>query len=164
MSDKRNRLAPLLANAALLSLILTMPDLNSQAASPGQKAKSATSLGLLVNVVDDGLVVAGSTTQTPPLGLRVGDRIVAVNGRRVSTEVAFMNRLATAPRGKQAPSIVVVRNNRLQTLSTSTGWLNPDLVVLTSQGAMHKDAAERLGLPGTPIEGTEERSHSLHGK
>jgi S1-C subfamily serine protease len=162
MSDLRNRIALLLANTALLSLILTMPVPKSQAASPGKKAKSAASLGLLVNVVDDRVVVAGSTTQALPLGLRVGDRIVAVNGRRVSSEAAFMNRLATAPRGKQAPSIVIVRNNKTQTLSTSGGWMSPSQMVLTSQGAMHKDAAARLGLPGTPIEGTEEPLPSVH--
>jgi len=31
------------------------------------------------------------------------------------------------------------------------GWMNPSQMVQTSQGVMHRDAAARLGLPGTPI-------------
>src|SRR5205085_2082532 len=31
------------------------------------------------------------------------------------------------------------------------GWMNPALMVQTSQGVMHRDAAARLGLEGTPL-------------
>jgi len=130
------------------------------------RGQSATSLGVTLNDAGDQLVVVATTSNY--LGLQVGDRIVAVNGRRVSTEAAFVNRLGIA-NGNQGPSIVIARNNQLQTLNVrarqnSGGWLNPDRMVITSQGAMHVEAAERLGLPGTPFPGTEERSHNLRAR
>ena len=36
--------------------------------------------------------------------------------------------------------------------------MNPNLMVMTSQGVMHKEAADRLGLAGTPIHGTPDNS------
>ncbi|MEX2175872.1 MAG: hypothetical protein WD872_16025 [Pirellulaceae bacterium] len=105
------------------------------------------------------------------VGLRADGRIVAVNGVRVSSEAALRNRIKMS--GGNA-KITVARNGRLQTFSapapqanqraasrTSGGFgiINPALMVMTSQGVMHRDAAARLGLPGTPISGTPEWPH-----
>jgi len=155
----------IIARLAITVMILVLGLATGQAlAAP--RGQSATSLGVTLNTAGDQMVVVATTSNL--LGLQVGDRIVAVNGRRVSTEAAFVNRLKIAS-GNQSPTIIVARNNQLQTLSvrarqSTGGWMNPDLMVLTSQGVMHVEAAERLGLPGTPIHGTEERSLNLRAR
>jgi hypothetical protein len=146
-------------------------------ASAAGGSASAASVGLHVNSVNGRLMVVGVNSPSHPWGVRAGDQIVAVNGRKVSSEAAFMNRLSA----KSTPSLVIARNNRLHNLNVSApqiaarvgaspagrgrggGFMNPDLMVMTSQGVMHKEAAERLGLPGTPIEGSPEGSTGTPG-
>jgi len=140
-------LAKLWASTAC-GLALAVTATNLPAAPPGPAAPRAASLGLNLATVRNRLLV----TQAMPgaaLGLRAGDEIVAVEGRRVATEAAFMNRLAAANNGG-APTVAFVRGGRLQVVSPA-GWMNPSQMVQTSQGVMHRDAAARLGLPGTPI-------------
>jgi len=150
-------------------LLLALSVATAQAAPRQFQSSSAAQLGLSLGTSQGGLFVrsAGMTN----LGLRVGDQIVAVNGRRVSTEAAFMNRL-TASKTGQGATISVVRNGRIQiltvpamgggqgtfsrTASAGGGFMNPAFMVMTSQGVMHRDVAARLGLPGTPITGTPE--------
>jgi ribosomal protein S8 len=57
----------------------------------------------------------------------------------------------TTSRTTASTSAVVAR-------SAGYGIMNPALMVMTSQGIMHRDAAARLGLPGTPISGAPESS------
>jgi hypothetical protein len=152
--------------AVLLLVPLTVPSL--QAATGRAGLTSASSLGLYVSTINRRLMVIGVTGAFANLGVRFGDQIVAVNGRRVAAEAAFLNRLTMAKRGSPSVTITVVRNGRLQNLKVpvmipaprsnrmSRGIMDPSQMVKTSQGVMHRDAAERLGLPGTPITGTPE--------
>jgi predicted metalloprotease with PDZ domain len=162
----RNLVANVIVHMALLPVIIAT---GAQAAPRGKKAMNASSLGLLLTTGHDRLMVVGVAAPTGPLGLLAGDQIVAVNGRRVSTEAAFMNRLTGTRNGTQATSITVARNGRLQVMNappppaggrmspslagspSSGGFLNPNQMVRTSQGVMHRDAAARLGLPSTPF-------------
>ena len=130
---------------------------------------SASNLGLTLTTMQRRLMVLSSTGMYAQLGVRAGDQIVAVNGQRVSAEAAFLNRLAMARRGSSTVTLTVARNGGLFQMnvpalvtiaradSTATasargaGWMNPDLMVRTSQGVMHRDAAARLGLPSEPF-------------
>lgn len=165
----RANLIHLIAN---VTAIVTVPlllalSMDTSQAAPGQfQSSGAAQLGLSFGTSQGGLFVrsAGMTN----LGLRAGDQIIAVNGRRVATEAAFMNRLTLSKSGARGVTISVVRNSRIQILTvpagggtftgttTAGGFMNPALMVMTSQGVMHRDTAARLGLPGTPITGTPE--------
>lgn len=140
-----------------LALLLVLSTTSVQAALRGQKVTTAASS---LRVFHGRLTVVRLTVPSGHMGLRAGDQIIAVNGRRVSTEAAFMNRLMMTRSSTQAASIAVSRNGRLQILnvpsSLGSGFMNPDLMVMTSQGVMHRDAAARLGLAGTPITGSPE--------
>jgi ribosomal protein S8 len=131
------------------------------AASRGPRASS---VGLVLTKLNDRLIVIDAAAQT---GFASWDQIVAVNGRRVSTETAFMSRLAA----NNGATILVNRNGNHLTMnlaaggasgatsssasvSKSSGFLNPALLVRTPQGVMHIETARRLGLPGTPIHGS----------
>jgi hypothetical protein len=143
-----------------------------EAATGRTSLSSAANLGLYVSTINRRLMVIGVTGTYANLGVRFGDQIVAVNGRRVAAEAAFLNRLTMAKRGSASVTLTIARNGRLRTLNVPAisaaprstrsgggfggGFMNPDLMVMTSQGVMHRDAAERLGLPGTPITGTPE--------
>ena len=173
MRRKTNLMAHVAAIVALpLALLFAVPAPNTEAATRRQNTATAASMGLMLNSVNGQLMVVGVTSNF--LGLRAGDQIVAVNGRRVSTEAAFMSRLAIETK---TPNLVIARNNRLQTVGLGTqvsagatvstrgsvspaarggGFMNPDLMVMTSQGVMNKEAAKRLGLEGTPINGSPE--------
>jgi hypothetical protein len=113
------------------------------------------------------------TSPAPIADLRVADQITAVNGHRVATTPALLNRLAaTGNSGK----LTIVRNGRRETVTAGTtsnapptnatrgpvsprgGLINPSQMVITSQGVMHKAAAARLGLSGTPYSGAPESS------
>lgn len=113
-------------------------------------------LGVVFVTTPRGLFVRQVTSTTPFANLRVADEITAVNGRRVETEAAFTVGMA---RSNGAATIMVRRNGRVQAIKVgagSNGKLNPSFMVMTSQGVMHRDAAIRLGLVGTPIHGTQE--------
>src|SRR5262245_227158 len=150
-----------------LSLV---PMATSAQAEPPRGVATAANWGLSVAPAKNRLVVVGSTAPNSPLGLKAGDQIVAVNGRRVATETAFVNRLS------QATNIAIVRDGRTQIIGapvvartnpnqagvpSSVGWMNPALMVRTSQGVMHRDAAARLGLAGTPLVVTEAEREAL---
>ena len=154
-------------------LMLAAPSVPRLEAATGRASLSnATNLGLYVSTINRRLMVIGVTGTYANLGVRFGDQIVAVNGRRVAAEAAFLNRLTMAKRGSASVTLTIARNGRLQTVNVPAitaaprstrsaggfggGFMNPDLMVMTSQGVMHRDAAERLGLPGTPITGTPE--------
>jgi membrane-associated protease RseP (regulator of RpoE activity) len=162
-----------------LASLLTIVALTGAANVAGGAVPSAASLGVVLAPGPQGLVVAGETSAATYAGLRVGDRITAVNGQRVATEAAFLNRLAMSG---GAATIVVIRNGTVQTLGTpparatsttttaaaarvpaprgfaASGLINPSQMVITSQGVMHKDLAARLGLPGIPFTGSPEHS------
>ncbi len=152
--------------AVPLALLLAMFATKTQAVSPRQKARSASSVGLQVMPVQRRLMVVQATAPYGDVGLRSGDQIVAVNSRRVSTEAALMNRLSSS--GRQGTSITIARNGSLYFLnappfvnpapapSGEGAFVNLSFMVMTSQGAMHRDAAARLGLSGTPISGSPE--------
>lgn len=121
------------------------------------------------------LIVARVDLSAANLGLRIGDQVTAVGGRRVSTPVAFWNRISSSP----STTVMVLRNGRskslavgqpapaasglaahrtlpaVQATSGQNGWANLSLLVMTSQGVMHRDAAARLGLAGTPLPASE---------
>jgi len=153
-------------------LMLAAPCVPRLEAATGRSSlSSAAHLGLYVSTINRRLMVIGVTGTYANLGVRFGDQIVAVNGRRVAAEAAFLNRLAMAKRGSASVTLTIARNGRLQNLNVPVttapvstrsaggfggGFMNPDLMVMTSQGVMHRDAAERLGLPGTPITGSQE--------
>lgn len=154
---KQNRIRSLIANVTIpVALLLVLIATSAQADPHGAKAKNASNL----RTFHGRLIVVGVTPSYGHIGLRAGDQIVAVNGRRVSTEAAFMNRLTMPRSGTQATSIMVARNGTVQLLNVPTllggGIINPNLMVMTSQGVMHKDTAARLGLVGTPITGSPE--------
>ena len=95
----------------------------------------------------------------------------ATNGSKLRT---FQARPTVPGTNTQTTRMTFVRNGRLQTMSvtvpssgrsmnpsraTNTGrssWINPDLMVVTSQGVMHRSRAERLGLPYTLFIGSRE--------
>ncbi len=146
---------------AILALSLAVRVPSAQAVGPA--ANTPTDLGAIFVTVPQGLFVRQLTSSTPYAGLRFADHITAINGRRVETEAAFLNHLALS----RGSVITVVRNGRVQTLNASPttsitttrpggGIINPSDFVRTSRGVMHKDAARRLGLSGTPIDGTPE--------
>jgi len=153
MLVKQKGIRNLIANVAIpLALLLAMIATTVQAAPRGQKPASASSLGLSLITVHDRLMVVKVTAPQGPNGLRAGDQIVAVNRRRVATEAAFMNRLTMTNSATPATSISVARNGKVQIMTApGAGWMNPALMVYTSQGVMHRDAAARLGLAGTPF-------------
>lgn len=140
----------------------------------------ATAYGVVLLSNQDRLVVARVTGPLASFGLRAGDQIVAVDGRRVTTERAFVARLTAGSRSATGADILVGRNGqtfhvntrqniavaaaaksprvqaapRVQTSATATGggFLNPDNMVLTNDGRiLHKDVAARLGLEGRPL-------------
>lgn len=154
---KQNNIRSLVAKVTIpVALLLVLIATSAQADPHGQKAKNAPNL----RPFHGRLMVVGVTPSYGHLGLRAADQIAAVNGRRVSTEAAFLNRLTMTKNGTQAASIAVVRNGRFQILNVPIplggGFMNPNLMVMTSQGVMHRDAAARLGLIGTPITGSPE--------
>jgi ribosomal protein S8 len=144
--------------------LVTWITVSAQAAAP----PAAASLGLNLTNVNGHLTVAAASAPLGTLVLRTGDVIVAVNGHWVASEAAFVNLLTQAKGSGHGVNITLVRNGTSQVVSAvppsrslpnRSGFLNPDLIVMTSQGAMHRDAAARRGLPvTTPITGTPERS------
>jgi len=146
-----------------LTTVFVLFAATAQAVPPGMAIRNA---GLQLQLDRNRLFVVNAPLGI--LGLQAGDQIVAVNGGRVATEVAFNNRLKAGQRGGKL-TITVIRNGKLQTtnsvppLSTAaagqsgthtaanTGWMNASLMVKTSQGVMHRDAAARLGLTGEPL-------------
>jgi predicted metalloprotease with PDZ domain len=153
MFVKQKGMRTLVANVAIpLALLLEMIATTVQAAPRGQQSARASSLGLTLITVHERLMVVKVTALQGPNGLRAGDQIVAVNRRRVATQAAFMNRLTMTNGGTPTTSISVARNGKVQIMNVpGAGWINPALMVRTSQGVMHKDAAARLGLAGTPF-------------
>jgi hypothetical protein len=145
-------------------------------AAPGSDAiVRPTNLGVTLANTPQGLFVADVTSASPFAGLRMADRITAVNGRRVPTSTAFLNRLAAT---RFSGHITVIRDGQRQTLAvggvadpsaaalaatapanaitnTRSSVVNPANLVITSQGVMHRDAAARLGLSGTPFPTTQ---------
>ncbi len=154
----------------LMALLLITSAMSVQAAPPGHKATIAPSLRLF----HGRLTVVDVTAPDGHIGLRNGDQIIAVNGQRVSTEAAFRKRLSMTRNGPRDVRITINRNqlrdvlsvpaspgngprNRSQANNASrSGFINPDLLVVTSQGVMHRETAERLGLPYTPFVGSPE--------
>jgi predicted metalloprotease with PDZ domain len=160
--------------ASLVSSVAFLAAMNvAEGAGRSPVGPTAASLGVVLVSGPQGLIVSGLTAPSAYANLRVGDRITAVNGQRVATEAAFLNRLAVTGSGA---TIMVIRNGSVQTLtilsprpsglprrgpavaSSAGGLINPSQMVITSQGVMHKDVAARLGLPGVPFTGSPESS------
>jgi membrane-associated protease RseP (regulator of RpoE activity) len=139
---------------------------------------SAADFGVLLVTNQKGMFVAQVVGPLAAAGLKRGDEIVAVNGRRVASERAFVGRL-TAGAGA---NLTVSRQNDTLTISApvsmtgrptaatsagaastsaaigGSGIINPANMVVTADGRiMHKAVAARLGLPSRPLETT---SHS----
>jgi ribosomal protein S8 len=151
----------------VLAIAFLMSATQLDAAARGGTLPRATTVGLLLTKFNDRLVVIDAAKHT---GLTAWDHIVAVNGRRVSTETAFMSRLLSA----NAPATILVNRSGYRLTvnlaagagsgavhragavasKSSSGWMNPGQMVRTSQGVMHIERARILGLPGVPIEGS----------
>jgi S1-C subfamily serine protease len=86
-----------------------------EAATGRTSLSSAANLGLYVSTINRRLMVIGVTGTYANLGVRFGDQIVAVNGRRVAAEAAFLNRLTMAKRGSASVTLTIARNGRLRT-------------------------------------------------
>jgi hypothetical protein len=137
---------------ATVALMLSVGAHRVQAAGPN--------LGVTLITTPQGLFVRQQTSPTPFANLHFADQITSVNGRRVDTEAAFMAQLM---KSNGSATLTVLRGGRVQTLGVrpvARGIINPADIVMTSQGAMHKDAARRLGLSGTPISGTPEPNYA----
>jgi len=149
-----------------------------QASSRRSLLNSTANLGVEVATTPRGLFVFQVTSAAPIADLRVADLITAVNGRRVQTPAALLNRLAATG---NSGTLTIVRNGQREIVSAGTpadpkvnsgsparrpvapggGFINPSQMVITSQGVMHKAAAARLGLSGTPFSGAPESSGSV---
>jgi PDZ domain len=136
---------------------------------------STANLGVDVATTPRGLFVFQVTSGAPIADLRVADLITAVNGRRVETPAALLNRLAATG---NSGTLTIIRNGQREIVRAGTaaapqvnsptagrrvvppggGFINPSQMVITSQGVMHKAAAARLGLAGTPFGGAAESS------
>jgi ribosomal protein S8 len=161
--------------AAMISLSLALSTsitgVDAQAASP-----PAASIGLSLTTIGGRLVVVAARDPLGTIVLKTGDMIVAVNGQSVNTEASFMNLLTRARAERRGVNITVSRNGITQVAHvapanrttanrsipvSASGIMNPDLMVMTSRGVMHRDAARRVGLEGTPVTGTPDRSYPL---
>jgi hypothetical protein len=143
----------------------------ASAQSGAQRPATAAQFGVTLVNHPNGLFVGSASGRLATAGLRAGDEIVAVNGRRVASERAFVGRMTSS--GNAGANIVVARNGQTLNISSGVtasarggqaakgtatarggGWLNPNNMVITSDGRiMHKAAAARLGLSGRPLEG-----------
>lgn len=168
-----------LLRASMFAGIVCVAGLNpgplslTAAAGGFRQTVRATDLGVWLVAQQDGLTVARTTDPLANLGLRSGDQIVAVNGRRVATERAFVGRVVAAINSGATADILVARQGTAvligasgsgQAATTSpaaphqasqsapagaahNGFLNPDNMVITKDGRiMHKAAAARLGV------------------
>src|SRR5262245_45142336 len=74
---------------------------------------TAAQFGVLLASNQQGLTVARVGGLFATFGLRAGDQIVAVNGRRVTTERAFVGRLMAGNGGGTGANILVARNGQM---------------------------------------------------
>jgi hypothetical protein len=73
-------------------------------------------------------------------------RLLSLAGATLLTMLVTLSvENATAAPRPERPTAAVKRPSR------APAWLNQSQMVITSQGVMHRSAAARLGLPGTPL-------------
>lgn len=100
------------AHSLVALTLLTVSAASTILAGEGYRSVSASAYGIVLMPNQDRLVVARVTGPFASFGLRTGDQIVAVDGRRVTTERAFVARLVAGNRSASGADILVGRNGQ----------------------------------------------------
>ena len=130
---KQTSIRNLIANVTIpLALLLVMNAASVQAAIRGKNAMNSPSL----RPFQARPMVSATSTQATRMTLVRSGRRQAIN--------------------MPVPSSGRSINSRRAGNTGGYGWMNPNLMVMTSQGLMHRERAERLGIPYWPYTGSPE--------